>query len=35
VNGTKAINYWKYEVSSDGVKLLDKNENGSNINEVK
>lgn len=35
VNGTKAISYWKYEVSPDGVKLLDKSENGSIINEVK
>lgn len=35
VNGTKAISYWKYEVSPDGVKLLHKSENGSIINVVK
>jgi hypothetical protein len=35
VNGTKAMSYWKYEVSPDGVKLLDKSENGSIIQLVK
>lgn len=35
VNGKKAISYWKYEVSPNGIKLLDNNENGSIINEVK
>ncbi|MDP4085207.1 MAG: hypothetical protein Q8934_11415 [Bacillota bacterium] len=35
VNGTKAISYWKYEVSPNGIKLLDKNENGGIIRKVK
>jgi hypothetical protein len=35
VNGTKAISYWKYDVSPNGVKLLGKSENGSIINGVK
>lgn len=28
VNGTKAISYWKYEVSYNGVKLLEEKEDG-------
>jgi hypothetical protein len=35
VNGTKALSYWKYRVSPDGVKLLDKKENGSIIYTIK
>jgi hypothetical protein len=35
VSGTKAISYWKYEVSTHGVKLMDKKENGNSVKGIK
>jgi len=28
INGTNAISFWKYEISADGIKLIDKKEDG-------
>ena len=35
VNGTKAISFWKYEVSVYGVKLIDKKEDGNLVKIIK
>ena len=35
ISGTKAVSFWKYEVSNEGVKLLDKKEDGNLIKIIK
>jgi hypothetical protein len=35
VDGTKAISIWKYEISNNEVKLLDKSENGNLVRIIK
>lgn len=35
INGTKAISYWKYEITNNHIKLLDKKEDGRLVNIMK